>query len=261
MSDPTPLSYLSAVAFPFDFRIESVTKTRGITMTTKTTKTTTKPRTTKPRTRKTPTKDLFANLDRPFSDQDVKWRVGRQSRDGKKAALLAYVDARSVQARFDGAVGKENWSVTYVPFGDTGAVMATVSVRINGEWVSKSDIGSPSNVEREKGAVSDAFKRASVAWGVGRHLYDLPETWRPIIAAKPSDPRAFWVKGGYITPPRMADFKPKVTEDEELKRFEEAIKGEFNISLAEAIALAGNDLDTRQLRVAFYTTQKEAKAS
>jgi len=59
----------------------------------------------------------------------------------------------------------------------------------------------------------------------------------------------------------MADFKPKVTEDEELKRFEEAIKGEFNISLTEAKALAGNDLDTRQLRVAFYTSQKEAKAS
>jgi len=164
--------------------------------TTKTTKKpTTRKRTTTKKVKETTvsTTDIFANLDRPFSDQDVKWRVGRQSRDGKKAALLAYVDARSVQARFDGVVGKENWSVTYVPFGDTGAVMATVSVRINGEWVSKSDIGSPSNVEREKGAVSDAFKRASVAWGVGRHLYDLPETWRPIIAAKPSDPRAFWV--------------------------------------------------------------------
>lgn len=205
--------------------------------------------------------DVFTQLDRPFSDQDVKWRVGRTSKDGKKAALLAYVDARSVQARFDGAVGKENWSVTYIPFGDTGAVLGTISVRINGEWVTKSDIGSPSNVEREKGAVSDAFKRAAVAWGVGRHLYDLPEVWKPIIAAKPSDPRAFWVKGGFIIPPRMSEFKPKVSEDEELKRFEEAIKGEFNITLVEAREIAGNDLDTRQLRVAFYTAQKEAKAS
>lgn len=207
------------------------------------------------------TADIFAQLDRPFSDQDVKWRVGRASKDGKKAALLAYVDARSVQARFDGVVGKENWSVTYVPFGDTGAVMATVSVRFNGEWVSKSDIGSPSNVEREKGAVSDSFKRAAVAWGVGRHLYELPEVWKPIIAAKPSDPRAFWVKGGFIIPPRMSEFKPKVSEDEELKRFSEAIKSEFSISLEEAREIAGNDLDTRQLRVAFYTAQKEAKAS
>lgn len=225
-------------------------------MTTK--KTTNKTTKTKEATMPTTT-ELFSNLDRPFSDLDVKWRVGRTSRDGKKAALLAYVDARAVQARLDGVMGKENWSVTYTPFGDTGAVMATVSLRINGEWVSKSDIGSPSNVEREKGAVSDAFKRASVAWGVGRHLYDLPETWRPIIVAKPSDPRAFWVKGGYIIPPRMSEFKPVIKEDEELKRFSEAIKGEFGITLEEAKTLAGNDLDTRALRVEFYTTQKEAK--
>mgnify|MGYP003644895633 CR=1 FL=1 len=229
-------------------------------MTTKTTTTKTTPR---KRTQKSTINmaDLFAKLDRPFSDQDVKWRVGRTSRDGKKAALLAYVDARSVQTRLDNTVGKENWSVTYTPFGDTGAVMASVSLRINGEWVSKSDIGSPSNVEREKGAVSDSFKRASVAWGVGRHLYDLPETWKPIIEAKPSDLRAFWVKGGYIIPPRMSEFKPKVTEDEELKRFEQAIKEAFNLSLTEARSLCGNDLETRAERVTFYTTQKEAKAS
>ena len=230
------------------------------TKTTKTKRTTKKATNTKEATMPNNT-DIFGKLDRPFSDSDVKWRVGRQSRDGKKAALLAYVDARSVQARFDAVVGKENWSVTYVPFGDTGAVMATVSVRINGEWVSKSDIGSPSNVEREKGAVSDAFKRASVAWGVGRHLYDLPETWRPIIAAKPSDPRAFWVKGGFIIPPRMSEFKPTIKEDVELKRFEEAIRDEFGLSLEEAKEIAGNDLDTRQARVEFYTAQKEAKAS
>ena len=241
-------------------------------MTTKsTTKTTTKKPTTRrkttakkvvqPKEATMPNNDIFTKLDRPFSDQDVRWRVGRTSKDGRKAALLAYVDARSVQARFDSAVGKENWSVTYTPFGETGAVMATVSLRINGEWVSKSDIGSPSNVEREKGAVSDSFKRAAVAWGVGRHLYELPEVWKPIIAAKPSDPRAFWVKGGYIIPPRMTDFKPKVSEDEELKRFSEALKSEFNITLEEAKEIAGNDLDSRALRVAFYTSQKQAKAS
>lgn len=240
-------------------------------MTTKSTTKTTKKPTTRRRTttkkvaqpKETPmsNNDIFAKLDRPFSDQDVRWRVGRSSKDGRKAALLAYVDARSVQSRFDGVMGKENWSVTYVPFGESGAVMATISVRINGEWVSKSDIGSPSNVEREKGAVSDSFKRAAVAWGVGRHLYELPEVWKPIIAAKPSDPRAFWVKGGYIIPPRMTDFKPKVSENEELKRFSEALKSEFNITLEEAKEIAGNDLDSRALRVAFYTSQKEAKAS
>lgn len=216
-----------------------------------------------------PMNDIFSNLDRPFSDQDVKWRVGRTSKDGKKAALLAYVDARSVQQRLDAVIGKENWSVTYAPFGDSGAVMATISLRINGEWVSKSDIGSPSSFEKEKGAVSDSFKRAAVAWGVGRHLYDLPETWRPIVVAKPSDPRAFWVKGGYIVPPKMTDFTPKVSEDEEMKRFEIALKDELGLTLAEAkemIAVQseqspifGNTLKNRAERVQFYQWAKNTK--
>ena len=42
------------------------------------------------------------------------------------------------------------------------------------EWVWKSDTGSESNVEKDKGHVSDAFKRACVSWGIGRFLYRLP---------------------------------------------------------------------------------------
>ena len=35
----------------------------------------------------------------------------------------------------------------------------------------KSDCGTESNVEKQKGEASDAFKRAAVMWGVGRFLY------------------------------------------------------------------------------------------
>ena len=41
-------------------------------------------------------------------------------------------------------------------------------------WVWKSDTGSESNVEKQKGHASDAFKRACVSWGIGRFLYRLP---------------------------------------------------------------------------------------
>jgi hypothetical protein len=41
----------------------------------------------------------------------------------------------------------------------------------------KSDGAGDSDVEAEKGAVSDAFKRAAVKWGVGRYLYDLDSPW------------------------------------------------------------------------------------
>ena len=36
------------------------------------------------------------------------------------------------------------------------------------------DCGTESNVEKQKGEASDAFKRAAVQFGIGRDLYNLP---------------------------------------------------------------------------------------
>jgi len=36
------------------------------------------------------------------------------------------------------------------------------------------DCGTESNVEKQKGEASDAFKRAGVQLGIGRDLYNLP---------------------------------------------------------------------------------------
>jgi hypothetical protein len=53
--------------------------------------------------------------------------------------------------------------------------------RIRGEWVTKCDVGSPSEQpdagDRLKAAFSDALKRAAVKYGIGRFLYRLPPVW------------------------------------------------------------------------------------
>ena len=41
---------------------------------------------------------------------------------------------------------------------------------------------SDSDVEAEKGALSDAFKRAAVRWGIGLYLYDISSPWVSIEA-------------------------------------------------------------------------------
>jgi len=51
------------------------------------------------------------------------------------------------------------------------------------EWIWKADGAGDTDVEAEKGAISDAFKRAAVKWGVGRYLYDLDSPW---VALEPS---------------------------------------------------------------------------
>lgn len=42
------------------------------------------------------------------------------------------------------------------------------------QFVYRSDCGTESNTEKEKGEASDSFKRACVNWGIGRELYTSP---------------------------------------------------------------------------------------
>jgi hypothetical protein len=41
----------------------------------------------------------------------------------------------------------------------------------------KADGAGDTDVEPEKGALSDAFKRAAVRWGIGRYLYGIGPVW------------------------------------------------------------------------------------
>lgn len=101
-----------------------------------------------------------------------QWRI--QSINGQYAQLVAYIDSRDVQNILDEVVGEANWQDDYKEI--AGKVYAGVGILLNDivGWVWKWDCGTESNIEKEKGQASDAFKRAAVKWGVGRFLYDLP---------------------------------------------------------------------------------------
>lgn len=111
----------------------------------------------------------------PFRPDQISWRIGSTTQDKAKGMALAYIDARDVQDRLDEAVGVENWQCRY-PHA-TGKTVCEIGVRIGGEWIWKADGAGDSDVEAEKGALSDAFKRAAVRWGIGRYLYDLESPW------------------------------------------------------------------------------------
>jgi hypothetical protein len=104
-----------------------------------------------------------------------KWRVQSCSKYNASATCVAYIDARDVQNMLDEVVGAGNWQSIFYDVG--GMLFCKIGIKIDGEWIWKSDTGSESNVEKEKGHVSDAFKRSAVAWGIGRFLYDLPITY------------------------------------------------------------------------------------
>lgn len=116
------------------------------------------------------TKELLDQLKQPFKSSEIHWRIGRKSKNKDKATALAYLNARDVMKRLDDVLGFENWSDSYIET-NSGRLICTLSIRIDGEWISKSDGAGNTNIEGEKGGLSDAFKRAAVKFGIGRYLY------------------------------------------------------------------------------------------
>lgn len=120
----------------------------------------------------------FAQLSAPFAPEAIHWRAQTVTSNGDKALALAYLDARDVQDRLDAVCGPANWRDSYVET-PKGRTICTLEVRVDGEWIGKSDGAGDTDVEGEKGSISDALKRAAVKWGIGRYLYDLGNVWAP----------------------------------------------------------------------------------
>lgn len=105
---------------------------------------------------------------------DVEARVGQCTEKG--VSLLLYKDARCDMRILDDVIGAENWQCSYQSI--EGKLFCTVSVwsETHQQWISKQDVGVPSNMESEKGEASDAFKRACFRL-FGRELYTAPFIW------------------------------------------------------------------------------------
>lgn len=117
-------------------------------------------------------------LSAPFDPKDVKYKP--QMVKNNRALAMAYIDARLIQDRLDSVLGVENWQDMYDILHD-GSVMCRLRVKLGGRWITKTDVGSPSEQpdagDRLKAAFSDGLKRAAVKFGIGRYLYRLPAQW------------------------------------------------------------------------------------
>lgn len=119
---------------------------------------------------------ITEQLKQPFDPKIIHWRVGATTGDKSKGIALAYIDARDVMKRLDDVCG-DKWQCDY-PFEGC----CRIGIKIDDEWVWRSNGAGETQVEGEKGRYSDAFKRAAVLWGVARYLYYLPNEW---VALKP----------------------------------------------------------------------------
>jgi hypothetical protein len=107
---------------------------------------------------------------RDLTASEIECRIG-QVKD-KYLTLLLYKDARVDMNLLDETVGSANWQREH--YDVKGNLYCRVGIKLDGEWVWKSDCGVESNADAQKGEASDSFKRACVNWGIGRELYTAP---------------------------------------------------------------------------------------
>ena len=121
---------------------------------------------------------IIDELRAPFHPDDLQWRIGEAGeKKGRVWALVfPYIDDRAIQDRLDEVVGPENWEVSYEGMnGD--ATTCTIAIRLNGEWIKKSNGAGATDIEGIKGSYSGASKRTASVWGIGRYIYKLKNTY------------------------------------------------------------------------------------
>lgn len=100
--------------------------------------------------------------------------IGQNKTGAVGTTVLLYKDARVDMNILDETVGAMNWQREHSVV--NGNLYCTISIwdEAKEQWISKSDVGTESNTEKEKGQASDSFKRAGFNWGIGRELYSAP---------------------------------------------------------------------------------------
>lgn len=106
---------------------------------------------------------------------DVRVGQGIATANWSGVSLLLYKNARVDMDILDEVVGAENWQRKHEVINGNLYCHVGIYSKDKNEWVWKSDCGTESNTEKEKGEASDAFKRACVNWGIGRELYTAPK--------------------------------------------------------------------------------------
>lgn len=126
-------------------------------------------------------RDELHKLHEPFAALDIEWRIQSSGEKNGQiwARCLAYVTNRAIMNRLDDVVGAANWKNEYARAPE-GGIMCGLSIKIDGEWVTKWDGAENTDIEAVKGGLSGAMKRAAVQWGIGRYLYDLEEGFAQI---------------------------------------------------------------------------------
>lgn len=199
-------------------------------------------------------------LDAPFPSEDIEWRIQQAGKSGEKiwAKVLAYVTNRAIMKRLDEVCGKAGWRNEYRDIPNNGGVECGISIKVEGEWITKWDAAENTQVEAVKGGRSGAMKRAAVQWGIGRYLYNLEEGFATISTQRANGyhyARSKEVGTFYWQPPALPAWALPLTvslKTESAESMREPVEAER--ILAEFSDYASKETDIKKLTEQYKKT-------
>jgi len=120
-------------------------------------------------------------LTTPIQPDEIEWRVQTvkysdpAKKNPERLTMVAYINNRCVQNRFDSAFGWDKWSCTFRELND--GFICQIRVETDSGFVIKEDGANKTQVEPVKGGISDSMKRCAVQFGLGRGLYEYPNVY------------------------------------------------------------------------------------
>lgn len=140
--------------------------------------------------------------------------VRPQSIKNGKANMLLYMNSRVVTELLDETVGSMNWTSEFYEVNNKLVCKIGIWDEDKNMFIYKSDTGSESNIEAEKGQFSDCYKRCLSRWGV-TELYSAPNIT--------IEDDGYGCKGYYVSLIRYDEFTRKITELHICNRFDKEV--------------------------------------
>jgi len=198
-----------------------------------------------------------------FREESIEWlpkNIGK-SNNQYWAMLVPYITRVAVMDRLDDVCGPENWQDRYEQ-GPGGGVICYLSIRVNGEWITKCDGAENTQVEPIKGGISDSFKRAAARWGVARYLALLPVFYADVnqqgkfkARYKPKNGAVESFK--YDVPRLPVEWVPAIIEDDVVIEIKNEIKNHLDKYGRKNLSWKQTDYIDYKFKVGF--TESEAR--
>lgn len=211
----------------------------------------------------------------PFALQDIEWRVQQAGEKNGKvwAKVIPYLNVRAVQDRLDDVCGPELWRNAFHA-GPAGGVLCGLSIFCEiadadgaqrADWITKWDGAENTDVEKVKGGLSSATKRAGTQWGIGRYMRDLGAAFAKVheggrFSAKLKEGK--WYKWDPPDLPEWAQPKaPAAAGDAQLARIDALLPGVDEKTAASVRKRVAAGLTAAAADEAIAYLEKKAAAS